>query len=344
MGPYGSEKSANLLFLAGIYSRVARQLGVHPSYVSRVARGERRSDRVYRAIATELAKLRVSASAHLVDNSEIKASRMAAARELRQRLAATMKSDPRLRRLGLVTIDVGGEDVRKGVPRRVSAASLSARLAANARLMAVTIGAFEKLTSRFERFPHVLSLLDSDSVVLFSAGTTGMARRENRVPGADWSRDWMGPSSASRAIAAGVPIAVIGAIDLQGSFMPTVRMACPVRLSDGSIAGVLTMTIEITNAKPDHLLEICKLARKVCKFVENGPMATAGRKIRSKIEPFANAARHVAMVLSLPQLDPALRAALSGLLADLENGGREILLAPTTRRRRKGNAHAQSAL
>src|SRR3954464_4282897 len=105
MGKDPSDSSDNILFLTGLYTRVARQLGVHPSYVSRVARGERRSDRVYRAIATELAKLRVSASAHLVDNSEIKASRMAAARELRERLAAAMKSDQRLRRLGLVTID-----------------------------------------------------------------------------------------------------------------------------------------------------------------------------------------------------------------------------------------------
>src|SRR3954469_4938920 len=53
----GSHDGGNLLLLSGLYSRVARQLGVHPSYVSRVARGERRSDKIYRAIADELARV-----------------------------------------------------------------------------------------------------------------------------------------------------------------------------------------------------------------------------------------------------------------------------------------------
>ncbi len=39
--------------VCGIYSRVARQLGVHRTFVSRVARGERRSEPVERALAAE---------------------------------------------------------------------------------------------------------------------------------------------------------------------------------------------------------------------------------------------------------------------------------------------------
>ncbi|HET7208900.1 MAG TPA: hypothetical protein VFI95_20145 [Terriglobales bacterium] len=38
----------------GIYNRVADKLGCDPSYVSRVARGERRSDAVARALETEI--------------------------------------------------------------------------------------------------------------------------------------------------------------------------------------------------------------------------------------------------------------------------------------------------
>ena len=40
----------------GIYSRVARRLGVHRSYVSRVARGERRSEEVEAALLAEYEK------------------------------------------------------------------------------------------------------------------------------------------------------------------------------------------------------------------------------------------------------------------------------------------------
>jgi transcriptional regulator of acetoin/glycerol metabolism len=200
--------------------------------------------------------------------------------------------------------------------------------------MAVSVGAFERLSRKLERFPHVLSLLDKDGVVLYSTGTTGMARREHRIPGVDWSKDYRGISSAARAIAAGVPVTVIGALDLHGTFTPSVRLACPVRLSDGSVSGVLNLTIEVTRARPDHLLELCKVARTVCKFVENGPMgAVRTRDQKSRVQPFVDAARNVATVLSLPQLDPGTRMALSGLLADLENTGRELILKPTVRRR-----------
>lgn len=39
--------------LCGLYTRIARQLGVHRTFVSRVARGERRSKPVEKALAAE---------------------------------------------------------------------------------------------------------------------------------------------------------------------------------------------------------------------------------------------------------------------------------------------------
>ncbi len=41
----------------GLYARVARQLGVDRSYVSRVARGERRSPEVQAALKSELRRI-----------------------------------------------------------------------------------------------------------------------------------------------------------------------------------------------------------------------------------------------------------------------------------------------
>lgn len=43
--------------LRGLYRRVAQQMGVDPSFVSRVARGERKSAAVYRALKAELRKI-----------------------------------------------------------------------------------------------------------------------------------------------------------------------------------------------------------------------------------------------------------------------------------------------
>jgi transcriptional regulator with XRE-family HTH domain len=44
--------------LCGLYTRVADRLGVHRTYVSRVARGERRSEPVEAALAAEYQRAR----------------------------------------------------------------------------------------------------------------------------------------------------------------------------------------------------------------------------------------------------------------------------------------------
>ncbi|MGH9679643.1 MAG: hypothetical protein ACRD4Y_06805 [Candidatus Acidiferrales bacterium] len=43
--------------IRGLYVRVARRLNLHPSYVSRVARGERRSEEVNAALTRELQRV-----------------------------------------------------------------------------------------------------------------------------------------------------------------------------------------------------------------------------------------------------------------------------------------------
>jgi transcriptional regulator with XRE-family HTH domain len=48
----------------GIYNRVAKRLGVDPSYVSRVARGERKSEVVEKALADEVRVIREHLNNH----------------------------------------------------------------------------------------------------------------------------------------------------------------------------------------------------------------------------------------------------------------------------------------
>ncbi len=48
--------------LCGIYSRIARRLGVHRTYVSRVAHGERRSPQVENALISEYERAQKSAT------------------------------------------------------------------------------------------------------------------------------------------------------------------------------------------------------------------------------------------------------------------------------------------
>ena len=63
---YSSQMSDSRLQLVsrmrGLYQRIAKQLGVDPSYVSRVARGERKSPKIEATLNRELAKLLTSIS------------------------------------------------------------------------------------------------------------------------------------------------------------------------------------------------------------------------------------------------------------------------------------------
>jgi len=45
----------------GLYARVATELGVSPSYVSLVANGIRRSERIHRVLLHEIAKIQAGA-------------------------------------------------------------------------------------------------------------------------------------------------------------------------------------------------------------------------------------------------------------------------------------------
>ncbi len=53
----------------GIYNRVAKRLGVDPSYVSRVARGERKSALVEKALAEEVRVIREHLNNHENQNN-----------------------------------------------------------------------------------------------------------------------------------------------------------------------------------------------------------------------------------------------------------------------------------
>ena len=52
-----NKESQRIRQYRGLFSRVARELGVDRSYVSRVASGERSSEKVQRAISRELARI-----------------------------------------------------------------------------------------------------------------------------------------------------------------------------------------------------------------------------------------------------------------------------------------------
>jgi len=334
-GPSG----VNLSFLAGLYTRVAKQTGVHPSYVSRVARGERRSDRISRAIASELTQFLPAGTS--AEGGE--ANSAASSSEYRERLIRRLKGNPQLNKLSAMVMDLATWGHPKEITR-VSRVSLQSRIAANAVMIATSMEHFHRMSRKLGDSPHVISLTDSDGVVLYSFGTTGMVCDQGAVPGANWSRDYLGPSAAARAIAAGVPLIIVGMTDQTEGLLP-VRMACPIRLGNGEIAGVVVLSIDLSPARAEHLLDMAKMARKICKIVESERKKPSRMHPRSQVQPFVDAEVHLARVMLMPEIDQGTRAHLAGVLAELEEKRREFLLnggGSPSKRTRSGSAKAQS--
>jgi len=329
----------NLAFLSGLYTRVARQVGVHPSYVSRVARGARRTERISRAIAVELGQF-VSPQSPAAKKREDSTE---AAMELRRRVIRKLKANPRLEKMSVMIIDQE-HWARTGQVARISRSNLQARIAENAVMIAASIEQFHRLSSRLEDCDHVLSLTDSDGIVLYSFGTAGMIRQQGRVPGANWARDYMGPSAAARAIAAGVPLIIVGPPDSEDQLL-TVRMGCPIRLGDRHVAGVVVLTIDLSRTRAEQLVDISRIAKKICKLVEQERKSTgrsAARSAASQVQPFEEAELHLARVMSMPQIDQVTRTHLATVLAELEGKRREVMLNGDHRRsRRSSHAKAQ---
>jgi transcriptional regulator with XRE-family HTH domain len=313
----------SLSFVSGLYTRVARRMGVHPSYVSRIARGERRSERISQAIATELAQFAQASDAGIASSAQSGIDSESRAL-LGRKVAKRLKSNPRLRKLSVMVIDVSLWK-RHAEIGRVSRVNLEKRIASNAAMIAGAVEHFHRLSARLEKFPHVLSLVDAGGIVLYSYGTTGMVRQEQRVPGADWSTDQMGPSAAARAIASGVPVVLLGMFpDDEG--LLTARLSCPIRLSNREVVGVIDLSLDLERIRPEHLLDLSRVAKKICKLLDSQTQKQGRSANRNPVQPFEEAELHLARVMSLPQLEHSTRAYLAGLLADLESTRREILL------------------
>ena len=76
----------------GIYARVARRLNVDPSYVSRVARGERQSEAIEAALDREMRQLMKMLSdkykgfgRHAADRTEVKSASIGPVRTVKKR-------------------------------------------------------------------------------------------------------------------------------------------------------------------------------------------------------------------------------------------------------------------
>lgn len=147
--------------------------------------------------------------------------------------------------------------------RKVSRYELSARLDLNRNLLAAAKPRLETYSEQLHGVKHVIYVVDSDGIVLFSAGDPELRKRYGLAPGYDWSERRMGTNGAGTALATGQPITVEGDEHYSAPCKAATCMAAPILGPFGRVLGAIDLTTSVADALPDRLSQIIHLAHEI---------------------------------------------------------------------------------
>lgn len=150
---------------------------------------------------------------------------------------------------------------RRATPvfRRLSDATLESTLRANAELLDVARPHLEWVSAYLAGVDHVVFLADRHGVVLYSIGDLAQQQLLCLSPGYDWSERSVGTNGSGTAIAAGRPVAVIGAEHFCTELAGWTCTAAPVR-RDGEVIGAIDISTSNEEATPDRLALVAHVA------------------------------------------------------------------------------------
>lgn len=146
---------------------------------------------------------------------------------------------------------------------KVSKFDLDQRLLYNHSLVTVAIPLIHDFSRRHSHLLHVIYLVDSEGIVLFSQGTDTMMRIYGLMPGYDWSEKAMGTNGAGTALASGRPVAVVGPDHYQLPFHDATCLASPIRSAQGDIMGAIDFSSKMVDARPEQLEDIVHMAATI---------------------------------------------------------------------------------
>jgi PAS domain S-box-containing protein len=138
--------------------------------------------------------------------------------------------------------------------RRVSAAELQQRQSASRTLLDVATPHLDWLSHWFHSRPHVAYLVDKDGIVLHGVGDADAVARYGLSPGFDWSESQMGTNGAGTALAAGVPVAVIGCDHWSMSWKDATCLGAPILGRDGTPVGAIDISMDVQEGDAERLV------------------------------------------------------------------------------------------
>jgi transcriptional regulator of acetoin/glycerol metabolism len=171
--------------------------------------------------------------------------------------------------------------------RKVSKYELAARLDLNRNLLAAAKPRLETFSGQLSGIQHVLYVLDSDGIVLFSAGEERLRQTYGLQSGYDWSERQMGTNGAGTALATGQPLTVMGEEHYCELFRAVTCMAAPIIGPFGRVVGAIDLTTSVADAVLDRLTQMIQLAHEIGEEL----MRAGGQRQRARARGAKRGAR-----------------------------------------------------
>jgi PAS domain S-box-containing protein len=147
--------------------------------------------------------------------------------------------------------------------RSVAPADLQRRLSENRVLVNLAIPHLRWLSRWFQQRPHVAYIADRDGVVLHAEGDPVAIDRYHLSPGHDWSEASMGTNGAGTALAAGVPVAVVGCDHWSLAWKDATCLGAPIHGPDGRPVAALDISLDLQPGDADRLVVVAHVAHAI---------------------------------------------------------------------------------
>jgi PAS domain S-box-containing protein len=144
--------------------------------------------------------------------------------------------------------------------RRVGGDELKRRQSENRALLAAAVPHVRWLSQWFQQRPHVVYLVDRDGIVLHAEGDADAIERYALSPGFDWSESVMGTNGAGTALAAGVPVAVIGCEHWSHWWKNATCLGAPILGRDRRPLGAIDISMDVREGDAERLVVAAHVA------------------------------------------------------------------------------------
>ena len=159
-----------------------------------------------------------------------------------------------------------GVDRERPIYHCIADDELRMRLRASQELVEAAMPHLPWVSAFLGEVAHVLHIVDASGIVLHSAGPLDVRERAHVMPGWDWSEARMGTNGCGTALAAGVPVAIVGAQHYCKGFAWATCLAAPI-VVEGKIMGALDLSLHMDDGDPRFLVLITHTARVISQQI-----------------------------------------------------------------------------